>query len=126
MDTITGLKARNDLTRTTRKFGGEFVNPAEFVIAPSTEPHVIGYWGLTVEEVETADNFTVYYSVRLASLRTEGQCKSKFGEVYHSDTSYSRNSLLLVPRDILVAIEEVTGEGLVEVYDFLAREESSK
>lgn len=126
MSTINVLNATVDLKRTICKFAGEFVNPMEFTIAPATEPHVIGYWGLTVLEVETVDTSAVYYTVRLASLRTEGQCKSKFGEEYHSDSSYPKRSLLLVPKEILHAISEATGKNLIEVYDSLVVEADSE
>ena len=126
MTTINVLTANVDLKRTTHKFAGEFANPMEFTITPAVEPHVIGYWSLTVLEVETAETSAVYYTVRLASLRTENQCRSKFGEEYHSDDSHNRHSLTLVPKEILAAISEATGENLIEVYDSLVESKDSQ
>ncbi len=103
--------------KTTRKYSGEFGSPAEFLIVPASEPHVIGYWSLTVDTIVSKEGTFVYYKVRIASLRTVHQCRSTFAEDYHSDTQYSRRGLNLLPVKIIDAITEATGEDLRAVYD---------
>lgn len=111
MDNSEPLSAAVTLSRNTRHYSGEFVNPRSYLMQPADEEHIIGYWGLEILEIEGSDGVRkVYYRVKLASLRTATQMRSRFSQDYHSDTNYHRESLALVPEELLEAISEATGE----------------
>lgn len=111
MDNSEPLSAVVQLNRNTRHYSGEFTNPRSYLMQPVDEEHVIGYWGLEVLEIEGSDGGRkVYHRVKLASLRTAKQMRSRFSQDYHSDTNYHRESLALVPEELLEAISEATGE----------------
>lgn len=116
-DIASALSPVVSFEKTTRKYSGEFDSPVEFLIVPAAEPHVIGYWSLTVTTIVSKEGTFVYYKVRIASLRTAHQCRSAFAEDYHSDTQYSRHGLNLLPVEIIDAITEATGENLRAAYD---------
>lgn len=111
MDNSESLSAAVTLNRNTRNYSGEFLNPRAYLMQPADEEHVIGYWGLEVLEIEGSDGERkVYHRVKLASLRTATEGRSRFSQDYHSDTNYHRESLALVPEELLEAISEATGE----------------
>jgi hypothetical protein len=112
--TAEPLTAVVQLNRTTRRYSGEFFNPREYLLQPAEESHVIGYWSLEILTIEGSDGASaIYYSVKLTSLRTPGQMRSRFSQDYHSDINYHRLSLSLVPEEILEAISEATGETIL-------------
>lgn len=83
------------LNRNTRRYSGEFANPKAYLMRSADEEHIIGYWSLEVLEVEGGDG-------ELGALG--------FSQDYHSDANCHRESLALVPEELLEAISEATGE----------------
>jgi len=113
MDTTTPLSTAITLQRTTRNYSGEFTDVRSFSIEPAVEPQLIAYWGLEVTEIISEKGTTIHQRIKLASLSTEGQCRSAFGQDYYSSTEYNRLSLELIPELILDAISASTGETLI-------------
>jgi len=104
-----------DFRKTVRSYSGEFIDPPTLTVEPATTPQVIGYWGLDVTEIDGANGKSLYYKVKLASLRAPGQGRSSFGQDYHSGEDYGRLSLKLVPASVIEAIEVATDEIILGV-----------